>query len=78
MALRDAKRIPLQAENQRLFERHVVWVYNAQVRGISEADWDRPLPPVHRGQTKIELRVSNNSQSPSYVAGHPDARDRVM
>lgn len=58
---RDAEVIRLRAENQRLMERHVVWLYNAQLRGISEVDLDRPLPPVHRGQTKIELRVSNGT-----------------
>lgn len=61
LARRDAEVIRLQAENQRLFERHVVWLYNAQLRGITEADLDRPLPPVHRGQTKIELRVSKKN-----------------
>jgi hypothetical protein len=61
LARRDAEVIRLRAENQRLMERHVVWLYNAQVRGISEVDLDRPLPPVYRGQTKIELRVSNGS-----------------
>jgi len=60
LARRDAEVIRLRAENQRLIERHVVWLYNAQVRGISDVDLDRPLPPVHRGQTKIELRVSNS------------------
>lgn len=61
LARRDAEVVRLRAENQRLIERHVVWLYNAQVRGISEVDLDRPLPPVHRGQTKIELRVSNGT-----------------
>lgn len=61
LARRDAEVIRLRAENQRLLERHVVWLYNAQLRGISQADLDRPLPPVHRGQTKIELRVSNDT-----------------
>ena len=61
LARRDAEVIRLRAENQRLFERHVVWLYNAQLRGMTEADLDRPLPPVHRGQTKIALRVSNKN-----------------
>lgn len=53
---REAEVTRLKAENQRLLERHVLWLYNAQVRGLTSAELDQPLPPVHRGQTKSTLR----------------------
>lgn len=38
-------------------EQFVVWLYNAQIRGIGQADLGRSMPRVDRGQTKTELRV---------------------
>lgn len=60
LARRDAEVVRLTAQNQRLIERHVVWLYNAQARGLSFSDLDRPLPPVHRGQTKFGLRSASD------------------
>jgi hypothetical protein len=60
LARRDAEVERLKAENQRLMEQFVVWLYNAQIRGIGQAELDRPLPRVDRGQTKAELRVVGN------------------
>lgn len=54
---RDAEVERLKAENQRLMEQFVVWLYNAQIRGISQTELGRPLPRVDRGQTKTELSV---------------------
>ncbi|MDL5030955.1 hypothetical protein QRD43_03470 [Pelomonas sp. APW6] len=53
---REAEVTRLKAENQRLLERHVLWLYNAQARGLTSAELEQPLPPVHRGQTKATLR----------------------
>ncbi len=53
---REAEATRLKAENQLLLERHVLWLYNAQVRGLTSAELEQPLPPVHRGQTKATLR----------------------
>ena len=55
LARRDAEVIRLRSENQRLIERHVLWLYNAQMGGLGLPELDRPLPPVHRGQTKVEM-----------------------
>lgn len=57
LARRDAEVERLKGENQRLMEQFVVWLYNAQIRGIGQAELGRPLPRVDRGQTKTELRV---------------------
>lgn len=62
MARRDAEVERLKEENQRLMEQFVVWLYNAQVRGISQAELERPLPRVDRGQTKAELRMVGNAR----------------
>lgn len=53
---REAEVTRLKAENQRLLEKHVLWLYNAQVRGLTTAELEQPLPPVHRGQTTATLR----------------------
>lgn len=57
LARRDAEVERLKGENQRLMEQFVVWLYNAQIRSIGQAELGRPLPRVDRGQTKTELRV---------------------
>lgn len=57
LARRDAEVQRLRAENQRLLEQFVVWIYNAQIRGVSQSDLERPLPPVDRGQTRRGLRA---------------------
>jgi len=48
----EAESNRLAAENQRLLEQFVCWAYNAHTRGMDEAFLSRPLPPVHRQQTK--------------------------
>ena len=48
----EAENTRLAAENQRLLEQFVCWAYNAHTRGLDEAFLSRPLPPVHRQQTK--------------------------
>jgi hypothetical protein len=62
LARRDAEVERLKGENQRLMEQFVVWLYNAQVRGIGQTELGRPLPRVDRGQTKAELRVIGNER----------------
>lgn len=62
LARRDAEVERLKGENQRLMEQFVVWLYNAQIRGVGQAELDRPLPRVDRGQTKAELRVVSNGR----------------
>lgn len=59
---RDAEVERLKGENKRLMEQFVVWLYNAQIRGIGPAELGRPLPRVDRGQTKAELRVVGNER----------------
>ncbi|MCU5783821.1 hypothetical protein HC956_02120 [Alcaligenes faecalis] len=41
----------LEEENQQLLEQFARWAYNAYQAGISEAQLNRDLPPVNRGQT---------------------------
>lgn len=62
---RDAEVERLKGENQRLMEQFVVWLYNAQIRGIGQAELGRPLPRVDRGQTKAELRVVGSGRRTS-------------
>jgi hypothetical protein len=57
LARRDAEVERLKAENQRLMEQFVVWLYNAQIRGIGQAELGRSMPRVDRGQTKATLSV---------------------
>ena len=57
LARRDAEVERLKAENQRLMEQFVVWLYNAQIRGIGQAELGRSMPRVDRGQTKAALSV---------------------
>jgi hypothetical protein len=65
LARRDAEIERLKTENQRLMEQFVVWLYNAQIRGIGQAELGRPLPRVDRGQTKAELRVIGSGRRTS-------------
>jgi hypothetical protein len=46
-----AKTRRLEEENQQLLEQFARWAYNAYQAGISEAQLNRDLPPVNRGQT---------------------------
>lgn len=62
LARRDAEITRLKAENQRLMEQFVTWLYNAQTKAITLAELERPLPRVDRGQTKAELRVVGRGQ----------------
>lgn len=48
----EAENSRLAMENQRLLEQFVCWAYNAHTRGLDEVFLSRPLPPVHRQQTK--------------------------
>lgn len=41
----------LERENRRLLEQFVIWQYNAHVRGMSQVELNRPLPPVDLGNT---------------------------
>lgn len=42
----------LLKENDRLINLHVIWLYNANLHGLSEEQLNMPMPPVNRGQTK--------------------------
>lgn len=42
----------LLKENDRLINQHVIWLYNANLHGLSEEQLNMPIPPVNRGQTK--------------------------
>ena len=42
----------LLKENDRLINLHVIWLYNANLYGLSEEQLNMPMPPVNRGQTK--------------------------
>ncbi|AON56337.1 hypothetical protein [Herbaspirillum seropedicae] len=42
----------LLRENDRLINLHVIWLYNANLCGLSEEQLNMPMPPVNRGQTK--------------------------
>lgn len=48
----EAENLRHSAENQGLLEQFVCWAYNAHTRGLDEGFLSRPLPPVHRQQTK--------------------------
>lgn len=62
LARRDAEITRLKAENQRLMEQFVTWLYNAQTKAVSLTELERPLPRVDRGQSKTELRVVSRGQ----------------
>lgn len=47
----EAENQRLEAENRRLLEQFLVWVYNANSRGISEEVLSRPLPSIDRGRS---------------------------
>lgn len=55
LARRESEVARLHRENELLMEQFVIWLYNAHLHGLSPADLNRPLPPVHRGQTRVEL-----------------------
>jgi hypothetical protein len=42
----------LEAENSRLLEQFVRWLYNAHARGLDQAFLNQPLPPVQRDRTE--------------------------
>lgn len=47
----------LSRENAALLEQFVVWQYNAYVKGMTQAELNRPLPKVDRAVTiPLELR----------------------
>lgn len=52
MARLAAEKQRLEAENNRLLEQFVRWLYNARSRGLDEAFLNRPLPPVPRGHAE--------------------------
>jgi hypothetical protein len=64
LARRDAEVTRLKAENQKLMEQFVVWLYNAQTKAISLAELEKPLPRVDRGQTRPELRLVGHGRRP--------------
>jgi hypothetical protein len=41
----------LSRENNHLLEQFVVWQYNAHIKGLSDADLNRALPSIDRGNT---------------------------
>ena len=43
----------LQRENDLLLEQFARWSYNAYVRGLGEADLNRPLPEIDRRRTPV-------------------------
>lgn len=44
----EAKVARLEAEKAVLTEQFVVWLYNANARGITDEQLNRPLPPAAR------------------------------
>ncbi len=48
----------LSTENAALLEQFVVWQYNAYVKGMSQAELNRPLPQIDRAMTvPLEARA---------------------
>lgn len=50
-----AENIRLKAENERLLAQFNIWAYNAHTRGLGEEFLNRPLPPIDRDTTKLEI-----------------------
>ena len=51
----EAKVQRLEAENNRIQQRHVRWAYNAALRGLNMNFLDRPLPIIDRQQTEVTM-----------------------
>ncbi len=51
----EAKVQRLEAENNRIQQRHVRWAYNAALRGLNMHFLDRPLPVIDRQQTEVTM-----------------------
>jgi hypothetical protein len=49
----EAENQRLQRENDRLLEQFARWAFNAYVRGLGEAELNRPLPEIDRRQTPV-------------------------
>jgi hypothetical protein len=49
----EAENERLITENDRLLEQFARWAFNAYVRGIGEAELNRPLPEIDRRQTPV-------------------------
>ena len=49
----EAENQRLQTENDRLLEQFARWAFNAYVRGLGEAELNRPLPDIDRRQTPV-------------------------
>ena len=49
----EAENQRLQTENDRLLEQFARWAFNAYVRGVGEAELNRPLPEIDRRQTPV-------------------------
>ncbi|AWJ86265.1 MULTISPECIES: hypothetical protein [Alphaproteobacteria] len=47
-----AENARLEAENERLLQQFVRWLYNAKARGLDEATLNQALPPVDKEQTR--------------------------
>jgi hypothetical protein len=52
----EAENQRLEMENDRLLEQYVTWIYNANSRGMSVTDLNRPLPAVDRDRTSASQR----------------------
>jgi hypothetical protein len=49
----EAENARLEAENEHLRETFVVWAYNASNHGLDARMLNKPLPEVHREQTRL-------------------------
>jgi hypothetical protein len=47
----EAHALSLETDNARYKEKFVRWQYNAEMRGLRQADLENELPPIDRGQT---------------------------
>jgi hypothetical protein len=52
----EAENQRFQAENDLLLEQFARWAFNAYVRGIGEAELNRPLPEIDRRQTPVLIK----------------------
>lgn len=59
----EAENQRLQAENEHLNEKFVIWAYNAYVRGLGEKELNRSLPEIDRRQTQVVVAAKSSIAS---------------
>jgi hypothetical protein len=58
----EAEKMRLTAENERLLVQFALWLYNAEMRGLTKEQLSAPMPAVHREPTVLGKRDGRSAR----------------